>query len=276
MTSPFRRWQNAYMFTLPAILFVAVFMVYPILNMVYLSFSDYSPLRSAVPHFIGLDNYTSVINSGSVLQSLGVTLQFTILSVCLELIGGLAIAMLLSNALLHARTRLERFLNKVYYSIFILPFAAPAIAAAVAWKMLLHPQFGPVNALFGLNVAWFSDYPLLSISVVDTWKMLPFILFLLLAAIMSIEPDQYEAARIDGANVWKEFQYITFPSILPVLVVAGAFRAVDAFTKVFDIVYMTTGGGPDNATKVFPLLVWETAFSHLRFGEASALVSSRY
>ncbi len=192
-------------------------------------------------------------------------------SVAIEMGAGLLIAELLAKLMLEGRSSLEKFLSKAFSGVFILPFAAPAIAAAVAWKMLLHPQFGPVNTLLGKHIAWFTQYPLPAVIVADAWKMTPLVLFLLLAAIMSVESSQFEAAKIDGASRWQEFRYLTLPSILPVLGVTAAFRAVDAFTKIFDIVYMTTGGGPGDATEVFPLLIWKTAFGHLRFGEASAL-----
>ena len=149
--------------------------------------------------------------------------------------------------------------------------AAPGIVAAVAWKMLLHPQFSPINAILGVQVPWFTDFPLLSIVVADAWKTMPLILFLALSALLSIDNAQFEAARIDGARPWQEFLFLTLPGILPVLSVACAFRAVDAFTKVFDIVFGTTGGGPANDTQVFPLLIWQTAFSNLHFGEAASL-----
>lgn len=199
------------------------------------------------------------------------TVVFTLVSVALEVVAGLSIASLLAKFMIETHSKIGKVLNKAFSSILILPFATPAIAAAVAWKMLLHPQFGPVNAILGREVPWFTRYPLLSIIVADAWKMTPFVLFLVLAAIMSVEPEQFEAAKIDGASAWQELIYITLPSILPVLAVTTAFRAVDAFTKIFDIVYMTTGGGPGTATEVFPLLIWKTAFSHLHFGKASAL-----
>ena len=88
---------------------------------------------------------------------------------------------------------------------------------------------------------------------------------------MSIEPTQFEAAKMDGANAWQEFRYLTLPAILPVVVITTAFRAVDAFTKAFDIILATTGGGPGQASMVFPLYIWRTAFVSLHFGEASAL-----
>lgn len=256
---------------LPSFLFVAAFLVYPVYNLVRLSFYQYSPLRSTEQIYLGLENYRWMFTSDTVWSSLSVTLLFTLLSVALEVALALFVATLLSKLMLDARSAAARFFSKVANSTFILPFAAPAITAAVAWKLLLHPQFSPINAMLGKEIAWFTQFPLLSITLADAWKMTPLVLFLLLAAIMSIEPDQFEAAQIDGANAVQEFWYLTLPSILPVLVVTTAFRAVDAFTKIYDIVVTTTGGGPGNATEVFPLLIWKTAFSHMHFGQASAL-----
>ncbi len=266
-----RAWKTGLVFILPAFFFVSAFMIYPILNVFYLSLHDYSPLRSAEVLYAGFANYRWLARSDLVAHSLYVTVVFTVVSVALELVAGLSIASLLAKHLIETRSRIARVLNTIASSVFLLPFATPAIAAAVAWKMMLHPLFGPVNALLGSEIAWFTRYPLLSVIVADAWKMTPFILFLVLAAIMSIEPEQFDAAKVDGASGWQEFRYLTLPSIFPVLTVTTAFRAVDAFTKIFDIVYMTTGGGPGTATEVFPLLIWKTAFSHLHFGKASAL-----
>lgn len=257
--------------TLPSFLVVFAFLIYPIIYLVRLSFYDYSPLRSLEPVFVGLDNYKWLLTSDIVGHSLMVTIAFTILSVALEVFLGLLVAALMAKLLLEGKTLFDKIFCSAVNGFLILPFATPAISAAVAWKMLLQPSFGPVDALLNNQIAWFSQYPLFSIIVADAWKMTPMVLFLFLAGILSIDSTQFEAARIDGATSFQEFIYLTLPSIGPVLGVATAFRAVDAFTKVFDIVYMTTGGGPGNDTEVFPLLVWKTAFDHLRFGQASTL-----
>ncbi len=257
--------------TLPSFVVVFAFLIYPIFYLVRMSFYDYSPLRSLEPVFVGLENYRWLIGSDIVLHSLLITLAFTIFSVALEVVLGLLVATLMAKLLLEGKTLFDKIFCAAINGLLILPFATPAISAAVAWKMLLQPSFGPVDALLNMQIAWFSEYPLLSIIVADAWKMTPMVLFLFLAGILSIDAAQYEAAKIDGANAFQEFFYLTLPSILPVLGVATAFRAIDAFTKVFDVVYMTTGGGPGNDTEVFPLLVWKTAFDHLRFGQASAL-----
>jgi multiple sugar transport system permease protein len=246
-------------------------MIYPVANLVYLSFHQYSPLRSASTTFAGLSNYSWLAGSDLVRHSIWVTIVFTAVSVTIEMAVGLALAALVARLLVESRSVFNSILARVLNSVFILPFATPAIAGAIAWKMLLHPQFGPVDAILRSDIAWFAQFPLASVIAADAWKTMPFVLFLLLAAILSIEPDQYEAARLDGANGWQEFRYLTLPLIMPVLAVAAAFRAVDAFTKIFDVVFVTTGGGPGTDTQVFPLLIWRTAFDFLNFGQASAL-----
>lgn len=271
MTQSKAKVKAGLLLTLPSFLFVFALLVYPITYLVRLSFYDYSPLRSTQEVYVGLGNYRWLFESDTVLHSLGVTLAFTVLSVALEVALGLAAAALMAKLLLEGRSWFDRLFASLVNSFFILPFATPAISAAVAWKMLLQPSFGPVDAILHSQIAWFSEYPLLSIIIADAWKMTPMVLFLFLAGILSIDPNQFEAARMDGASTWQEFIYLTLPSILPILGVTAAFRAVDAFTKVFDIVYMTTGGGPGNDTEVFPLLVWKTAFSHMHFGQASSL-----
>ncbi len=258
-------------FTLPSIIFVFILLIYPIVYLVKQSFYDYSPLRSTEATYVGLQNYLWMITSDTVLHSLGVTLLFTVLSVLLEVAFGLLIAFCIAKLMLEGRSIFDRIFCNLANGLFILPFATPAICAAIAWKMLLQPSFGPVDALLNVKIAWFSKFPVMSIIIADVWKMTPMVMFLFLSAILSIDSEQFEAARMDGANAFQEFIYLTIPSILPVITVTTAFRAVDAFTKVFDIVYMTTGGGPGHDTEVFPLLIWKTAFNNLQFGQASSL-----
>src|SRR5260370_4106983 len=257
--------------TLPALIFAFAFMDYAVENVVFLSFHKYSPLRAANRTDAGLSNYSWLASSDIVGHSIWITIVFTAVSVAIEMAVGLALATLLAKLVVESRHLFGRVLSRILLSSFILPFATPAIAGAIAWKMLLHPQFGPVDALLRTDIAWFSQFPLASVIVADAWKTMPFVLFLVFAAILSIEPDQYEAARIDGANVWQDCRYLPLPSITPALAVVAAFRAVDAFTKLFDVVFVTTGGGPGNDTQVFPLLIWRTAFDFLNFGQASAL-----
>ena len=255
----------------PALMFLGVFMVYPVCSLLFLSLHDYSPLRSANLVWVGLDNYVSALLDPATWASLRTTVVFTIGSVAIEVTVGLLAAVFLARVTLLQSGRIGSLLVRVFSGGFILPFAIPSVTAAVIWKILLDPQIGPVDAWLGSPIPWFAEYPVLTIMAVDAWKTMPFVLFLLYAAILSIEPSQYEAAELDGADGWQQFRHLTFPAILPILTVTAALRAVDAFTKAFDIILATTGGGPGQASMVFPLFVWRTAFVSLHFGEASAL-----
>ncbi len=266
-----RRWPVGLIFVSPALLFIAAFMIYPVSHLVGLSFHEYSPLRSAETRWVGLGNYTQVLANPETYRSIWASIQFTVGSVIVEMAAGLAGATCLAAVTLRLVGRFGSSLNRLFAGLFILPLAAPTVVAAIVWKLLLDPDIGPVNTILGSQIAWFTDYPMISVIIADAWKTIPFITFLLYAAILSIEPSQFEAAKLDGANAWQEFWYLTLPSILPVVAVTAAFRTVDAFTKAFDIVFATTGGGPGDETMVFPLFIWRTAFSNLHFGEASAL-----
>src|SRR5216683_6279115 len=178
--------------TMPALVFAFAFMVYPVANVVFLSFHQYSPLRSAETTYAGLSNYGWLAGSDIVGHSIWVTIVFTVVSVTIEMLAGLALATLLAKLVVESRSLFGRILSRVLLSSFILPFATPAIAGAIAWKMLLHPQFGPVDAVLRTDIAWFSQFPLASVIVADAWKTMPFVLFLLFAAILSIEPRSEE------------------------------------------------------------------------------------
>ncbi|KGM17249.1 carbohydrate ABC transporter permease [Actinotalea fermentans] len=251
-------------------LFVGAVMAYPLLYLGYMALHTYRPLTSSEIEPAGLSNITALFTDSTVTNSLRVTLQFTVASVVIEVVVGTACAILLANVMLNLKGRFGRLFSRVVASAFIVPFAVPAIAGAYAWRMMLDAQFGPVNELLGTSTPWLVEHPLVSIIVIDAWKMMPFVLFVMLAAVMSIEPSQYEAAALDGAGSVRILFRITLPSILPVMLITGAFRAVDAFTKVFDTVFATTGGGPGDDTRVLPLVIWRTAFTHLDFGTASA------
>ena len=271
MRNRLRRQPVGLVLALPALIFLAAFLVYPVLNLLYLSFHEYSPLRSAGVKWVGAHNYIVAAAEPATLASIWTTVIFTLGSVAIEVVLGLLVATLLARVTLDYGGRLGRILSRVFAAGFILPFAIPAVTAAVVWKMFLDPQIGPVDAMIGAPIAWFARYPLTSVIITDAWKTMPFVMFLLYAAIMSIEPTQFEAAKLDGASHWQEFRHLTLPAILPVVAVTTAFRAVDAFTKAFDIILATTAGGPGQATMVFPLYIWRTAFVSLNFGEASAL-----
>lgn len=255
--------------SLPCLLFVFLFIVYPLFRNVHLSLNSYNPLKSPETRFAGLENYAWLIREPAFFNSLLITVAFTAVSVTLELLLGFTISYLLSRIKEGILARLSAPLT----SSFLIPWVIPGISAAVAWRFLYHPSFGLINALLGRQVMWISNptLALFSVVVADVWKTTPFFVFILLAGLLSIPPEQYEAAKVDGVSAWKELWYITIPSILPLMLVTTGFRAIDAFTKIFDLVYVLTAGGPGKATEVLPLLIYKTALKYFRFGTAAAI-----
>ena len=164
----------------------------------------------------------------------------------------------------------------LYRTIFLLPVLIPGIVIGAIWKLMYNPDFGVINQLLGVvgitGIDWLGDgkLALLSVIVVDVWHWTPFVFLLLLAAIESLPEDVHEAATIDGASRWQEFRFVTFPMLLPALAVTMVFRLIVSF-KVFDEVYLLTGGGPGTATEVVSFTIYRRFFTEDRMGYGSAI-----
>ena len=158
----------------------------------------------------------------------------------------------------------------------LLPWAIPTVVAALVWRFIFESPYGLASALVagaGLEApTWFADaiFAWLPLVLADAWKTTPFVAVLLLAGLQTIDRELYEAAAVDGAGGWRQFTAITLPLLAPTLVVAGLFRALDAF-RVFDLVYVMTGGGPGTATEPLALYTFATLLQHLQFGLGAAL-----
>ncbi len=195
------------------------------------------------------------------------TVLFAILSVAAEMALGLLLALFVSRI---ARGRV------VYRTVFLLPVLIPGIVIGAIWKLMYNPDFGIINQLLGLVGVTGQDWlgngrlALLSVVVVDVWHWTPFVFLLLLAAIESLPEDVHEAAKIDGAGAWQEFRHVTFPMLLPAFAITLAFRLIVSF-KVFDEVYLLTGGGPGTATEVVSFTIYRRFFTEDRMGYGSAI-----
>jgi ABC-type sugar transport system permease subunit len=219
--------------------------------------------------FVGLDNYRDALADSRFRTAMTHTVLFVMASVALELVVGLVLALVMRQA-----TRGRAALRV----LVLLPWAIPTAASALTWRFLFDSQAGLVNeVLLGARVlgaprVWLVDPTLAWIPIIvgDVWKTTPFVALLLLAGLQNIDESLYDAARIDGASPWREFLEITLPLLKPAIVVALAFRALDAF-RVFDLIYVLTGGGPGTATESVSLYVFGTLLQKLRFGYASAL-----
>jgi ABC-type sugar transport system permease subunit len=213
--------------------------------------------------FTGLSNYGEALRDARLGEALAHTAAFTAASVTLEMGFGLALALAV-DALGRGRP--------LATIVVLLPWALPTVVSALLWQFMFDSQAGIVNAMPGVRVEWLSNPIAAWVPIVlgDVWKSTPFVALLLLAGLKGIDQVLYEAARLDGAGAWRRFREITLPMLGPALLVAVVFRTLDAF-RVFDLVYVLTGGGPGTATEVVSPYAFTTLLQDLRFGYGSAL-----
>ncbi|MDO6658222.1 carbohydrate ABC transporter permease [Anaerobacillus sp. 1_MG-2023] len=221
------------------------------------------------PNFIGFQHYKENLTDTRMWKSLWNTSVFTFISVLAELILGLAIALLINKA----------FLGRgLIRASILIPWAIPTAVAALMWKFLYDGQNGIVAKLFEdvglidrMSMLLTTDTgAMFSVIFADVWKTTPYMALLLLAGLQTIPSSLYEAASIDGANKWKQFVTITLPLLKTSLLVALLFRTLDAF-RVFDLIYVLTGGGPANSTETISMLAYTLMFTQTNFGEGSAI-----
>jgi ABC-type sugar transport system permease subunit len=206
--------------------------------------------------FVGLDNYREALNDPRLLDSVGRTTLFVIASVVIEVALGLVFALAMSRTL-RARAAVR--------VLVLMSWAVPTVVAALVWRFIFEGAGGEGSSWFAHPLAaW------VPIVLADAWKMTPFVALLLLAGLESIDPTLYDAAAVDGAGEWRQFREITLPLLRPALLVAVLFRALDAF-RVFDVVYVMTGGGPGTSTEPMSMYTFTTLLQHLRFGYGAAL-----
>jgi ABC-type sugar transport system permease subunit len=219
--------------------------------------------------FVGLANYSEALADQRFWEALLHTLAFSVVAVSLEMGLGLVLALALNRA----------FLGRgLVRAAALLPWALPTVVAALVWRFLfdgpasLANQIVLATGLAAEPLAWLS-HPVLAwvpIVLADVWKTTPFVALLLLAGLQAVDPALLEAARMDGAGAWRRLWHVTLPLLRPALLVALLFRSLDAL-RLFDLVYVLTGGGPGTATEPLALYTHAVLFQNLRFGYGSAL-----
>ncbi len=257
-----RRRRAAAAFLSPAGLVLAGVTLFPALWVVWMSLEQRALIRGA-PRFIGLDNYLRLLGDARFWNAFGNTAYFTGVSVALELALGLAVALLLSRA---GRAR------PALYAVVLVPWAVPTIVSARMWEWMYNADFGVLNYLLGGQFNWLGS-PFLALHaaiLMDVWKATPFVALLLLAGLQAIPRDLYLAAAVDGARPLRIFLGLTLPLLAPVIGVVLIFRTIDAF-RVFDAIYVLTGGGPANSTETLSIYAYKVLFQTLEFGYGSAL-----
>lgn len=219
--------------------------------------------------FVGLANYAALVGDARFWAALLHTGIFTAGSVIPELVLGMVFALALHRAF---RGR------GLVRALVLVPWAIPTVVAALLWRFMFEGQAGIANAVLvdvGLlerPLIWFVDATAAWVPIIlaDVWKTTPFVALLLLAGLQTIDEVLYEAARVDGAGAWRRFVHVTLPQLKPALLVALIFRTLDAF-RVFDLIYVMTGGGPGTSTEPIALYTFTSLLQNLRFGFGSAL-----
>lgn len=259
-------WRTASLGPLVAILIV--FTLVPILYLAAMSVHDIV-WRGGVVNwtFVGLSNYAGLIDTPYFAATFRNTTIFVASAVTVEMILGFALALLVSRL---SKTR------ALFIALYLLPILVPPIVIGAMWKLLYNFDFGPINGMFlalGLPpLNWLGDknLALLSVIIVDIWHWTPFTFLLLLAGIEGVPQDIVEAARIDGASLAQEVRHIIIPVALPVILITLVTRTLLAF-KVFDEIFLLTGGGPGTATEVLSFTVFRIFFSEDRQGDGAAM-----
>ena len=257
-----------YTLALPLILFTVGMLIYPFASALILSFQD--KLVGQPPKFIGLDNYKRLFTSDPIfLLVLRNTLFYTVVTVTFKLILGMGMALMLNQNF--------RFRGLVR-GIMLVPFVTPDLVVALTWRWIFDATFGVLNyilktlGLIEINVAWLSNAwtALGAVTIANIWRGFPFFGICLLAGMQSIPADRYEAAEMDGANVFQRFSYITVPALKAVILVATVLSTIWTFND-FTLLYTMTGGAPSDQTHIFATYTYILSFKFNRIGYAMAV-----
>ena len=255
-----------YSFILPNLIGYAIFVFIPVIFSFILSVMKWDGSKTPM-EFVGLKNFAQIFGDRIFVQSFLHTIQYALLTVFPTLVLSLLLAVLLN----HKLKGIAIFRTALYF-----PYIASIVAVGAVWNMLFQPDFGPINEFLkfiGISKPprWVVDvkWAMVAISVVSVWKYMGYYMIVYLAALQGISGSLYEAAGIDGANGFQKLRYITIPMLTPTTFFVLIMLTIQCF-KVFDLVYVMTGGGPGNATKTLVNYIYEKAFTSWEFGPASA------
>ncbi|KGQ69586.1 sugar ABC transporter permease [Chelonobacter oris] len=260
----YTRW----IFVLPAMIVVSALFIYPFLSSIFYSFTNKN-LVMPVYTFVGLDNYRAVLADTNFWWAFLNSLKWTVLSLVGQVLMGFALAMALHRI---------RHLQWLYKILLIIPWAFPTIVIAFSWQWILNGVYGYLPnmieklGLMDIAPSFLSDstWAFVSLVFINIWFGAPLIMVNVLSALQTVSVEQYEAARIDGANAWQVFRHITLPHIKVVIGLLVVLRTVWVFNN-FDIIYLITGGGPANSTMTLPIYAYNMGWGTKLLGRSSAV-----
>lgn len=250
----------------PSAIILIALSLFPLMFVLYYSFTDYYFLDKGQCRFIGMDNFTKIMADTYFREAIYNTVKFTIMAVLIEVILGLAMALFINN--MQKGKRIIR-------TLVLLPTLLPPVTVALVWQIMFSNNYGIINEVLNKmgisSVNWLMDVKtaFYAILVIDVWQYAPFVFLLIYAALQSVPQGQYEAAKIDGANAWHRFIYITIPNISKVIGMVVLLRAIDTF-RLFDKINILTKGGPANSTATITQYIYQYGVKGLKVGYGSA------
>ena len=257
-----------YIFPLPAVLFVVILMVFPVVYTFFLSFTDWSLTSGRPLSVVGLESYFKVLKEPRFLESLGRTFYFTFGAVIVEMVLGTVLALILNR----------KFKGKgMVKTLLLLPLVATPVAIGIVWNLFYDPTIGILNYVLSVlklpQSGWVSDARTVmpSLIMVDIWKWTPMITIIVLAGLAGLSTEPYESAMVDGANGRQVLFQITLPMLMPTILTAVILRAIDAL-KTYDIIYSMTGGGPGYASENLNVLAFKYSFEYFRMGQSAVML----
>ncbi|HYG92202.1 MAG TPA: sugar ABC transporter permease [Nocardioides sp.] len=264
---PRREGRDAWLLLLPALVPVALFSVYPLLQGIYLGFTDSEAGLNQVTHFTGFENYADLLDNELFWSSFRIGLIWAFSVTILQFVSALGLALLLNQPL-----RL-RWLARI---LALVPWAMPPVVVAIMWRLVYNPNNGPVSGLSQLlglgqlNLLGDFGTALPAVIVVGVWAGMPQTTIALLAGLQSVDPSLHEAAAVDGAGAWSRLFHVTLPELRPVIIAITSLNFIWN-VNTFDLIYVLTNGGPGGRTMLPMLFAYNEAFRYGNFGVAAAM-----
>ena len=259
---------SPYGLIIPVVIFMIIVYGYPLLLTFKYSFQEVSLIGSE-NNFVGFRNYIRVLTDEKFYNTLILTFKWAVLTIAIKIVIGFIMALLLNG---------ELYFKKALRFLILIPWAIPQVVVAILWTWILDGQYGYLNYYlqkFGFveeAIRWLSDpnLALISTSIVDAWIGIPLITMIFLSGLSSIPDSLYEAAMVDGANLFQRFRYITLPAMKKVFLIALTLTTIWTFNS-FNVIYVLTGGGPMDATETMMIKIYHEAFGKYNLGMSSTL-----
>lgn len=259
--------MTPYLFIAAGALYLALFAGVPVLKGIDLSFTNTRLLNPTAGEHIGLDNYARLFESDAFLRSVWTTIVYSFFTVVGSLLLGTASAVVLNR----------RFPGRTFArAVMVMPWAVPTVAVVLAFRWLFNDSTGVANQMLGVlgigEVGWLTDpdFGMLSVLIATIWKVTPFVMLVVLAALQSVPDELYEATKVDGADMYSTFKSIVLPYIAPTLRTVALLMTIWSFRR-FEIIWLLTGGGPVDATNTIVVNVYRQAFVNSQLGLAAAI-----